>query len=75
MRDFERSYKDSQAELQQRDNELTADLLKEMQVVIAIFGEEGGYMLILEQASSSVLYGAPEIDLTDQIIKAYNDSR
>ena len=57
------------------ESKVTADLLKEMQVVIAIFGEEGGYTLILEQASSSVLYGAPEIDLTDQIIKAYNNSR
>lgn len=75
LRDFERSYKDTQAELQQRDNELTAGLLQELQVVIAIFGEEQGYTIILEQASSSVLYGAPQIDLTNQIIRAYNDSK
>lgn len=72
MRDFERSYKDGQAELQQKDNELTAELLKELQVVIEKFGRNGGYTIILEQASSSVLYGAPEIDLTNEIIEAYN---
>ena len=75
LRDFERSYKDTQAELQQKDNELTAELLKELQVVIAIFGEKQNYTLILEQASSSVLYGAPRIDLTNQILQAYNDSK
>jgi outer membrane protein len=75
LRDFELSYKDSQAELQMRDNELTADLLKQLQVVIEKFGKDGNYTIILEQASSSVLYGSPEIDLTDQIIEAYNRSR
>ena len=31
LRDFERAYKDSQGELQQKDNELTVELLKELQ--------------------------------------------
>jgi outer membrane protein len=71
-RDFERAYKDSQSELQQKDNELTVDLLKELQGVIEQFGKENNYSIILEQSSSSVLYGAPELDLTDQIITRYN---
>jgi outer membrane protein len=74
-RDFERSYKDSQAELQQKDNELTIELLKELQGVIEAFGKENGYSIILEQSSSSVLYGAPELDLTEQIIARYNARR
>jgi outer membrane protein len=72
LRDFERSYKDSQGELQQKDNELTVELLKELQGVIEEFGKEGGYSIILEQSSSSVLYGSPELDLTEQIIARYN---
>lgn len=72
LRDFERSYKDSQAELQQKDNELTVELLKELQGVIEQFGKEGGYSIILEQSSSSVLYGSPELDLTEQVIARYN---
>lgn len=75
LRDFELSYKDSQAELQMKDNELTAELLKELQVVIEDFGRRGGYTIILERSSSSVLYGAPENDLTDQVIEAYNRSK
>jgi len=72
LRDFERAYKDSQGELQQKDNELTVDLLKELQVVIEEFGKEQGYSIILEQSSSSVLYGAADLDLTEQIIARYN---
>jgi outer membrane protein len=72
LRDFERSYKDSQGELQQKDNELTVELLKELQGVIEEFGKENGYSIILEQSSSSVLYGAPDLDLTEQVIARYN---
>ncbi len=75
LRDFERSYKDSQGELQSKDNELTLELLKDLQGVIEEYGRKGGYTVILEHSSSSVLYGAPEIDLTERIIEAYNKSR
>lgn len=72
LRDFERAYKDSQGELQQKDSELTVELLKELQVVIEEFGKEQGFSMILEQSSSSVLYGAPDLDLTEQVIARYN---
>jgi outer membrane protein len=72
LRDFERAYKDSQGELQQKDNELTVELLKQLQGVIEQYGKENGYSIILEQSSSSVLYGSPELDLTEQIIARYN---
>lgn len=75
LRDFDRNYKDSQSELQQKDNELTVELLKELQVVIEAFGKESGYSIILEQSSSSVLYGAPDLDLTEQILARYNATK
>ena len=40
--------------------------------MIEEFGKESGYSIILEQSSSSVLYGAPELDLTEQVIARYN---
>ena len=72
LRDFERNYKDSQAELQQKDNELTGGILKELQEVIHEYGEREGYTLILEATSSAVLYGAKSADLTDAIMEEYN---
>ena len=72
LRDFERNYKDSQADLQKKDNELTGGIIKDLQDVIRDYGAREGYTLILENTSSAVLYGAKSSDLTDDIIRQYN---
>ncbi len=75
LRDFERNYKDSQADLQKKDNELTGAIIKDLQEVIRDYGEREGYTLILEATSSAVLYGAKSADLTDDVMKLYNSTR
>jgi outer membrane protein len=75
LRDFERSYKDSQGELQLKDSELTADLLKQLQEVIEDFCKRNGYTMILDSSTSSVLYGDSSIDMTAQIIQAYDERK
>jgi outer membrane protein len=72
LRDFERNYKDSQADLQKKDNELTGSIIKDLQEVIREYGERQGYTVILENSSSAVLYGAKSADLTDEVIRMYN---
>jgi outer membrane protein len=72
LRDFERAYKDSQGELQMKDNELTADILKDLQKTIAVYGQREGFTLILENSSSTVLYSAQNADLTERIIEEFN---
>ncbi len=75
LRDFERSYKDSQADLQRKDNELTGAILKELQEIIRAYGEREGYTVILEATSSAVLYGSRSADLTDTVMQEYNRRR
>ena len=72
LRDFERNYKDSQADLQKKDNELTGAIIKDLGEVIRSYGEREGYTLILENSSNAVLYGAKSADLTDAIMQEYN---
>lgn len=72
LRDFERAYKDSQGELQLKDNELTAEILKELQGIIQEYGKREGYTLILENSSSTVLYTDSGADLTQQVIQEYD---
>lgn len=72
LRDFERDYQDSQAELQRKDGELTGAILKELQEVIQEYGQREGYTMIFEASSSAVLYGAKGADLTDAILEEYN---
>ncbi len=72
LRDFERLYKDSQEELKLRDRELTARILIELRHVVNDLGEQGDYSVILEGNNTVVLYGSKSIDLTENVIKAYN---
>ncbi len=72
LRDFERNYKDSQTDLQKKDNELTGAIIKDLQEIIRNYGEREGYTLILENTSSAVLYGSKSADLTDAIMQEYN---
>ena len=75
LRDFERNYKDSQGELQGKDNELTAEILKQLQKVIQGYGAREGFTLILENSSSTVLYSNQDADLTDSIIQEFNSGK
>jgi outer membrane protein len=72
LRDFERSYNDARQELQIKDRELTGRILEELRHVIQEMGEQGNYTVILEGNNTVVLYGSKAIDLTDSVIKSYN---
>ena len=72
QRDLRRKLEDSDAELRKKDQELTGSILKDLAVVIQEIGEREGYTLVLENSSSSVLYGSKSIDMTDSVIKAFD---
>jgi outer membrane protein len=72
LRDFQRLYDDSQQELKIKDRDLTGRILEELRQVIQEMGEQGNYTVILEGNNTVVLYGAKAIDLTDTVIKTYN---
>ena len=63
---------DLQAELQKKDNELTSKIFKDIAEVIQAIGERDGYTVILENSSSGVLYGSKTIDMTDEVIRAFD---
>ncbi len=76
LREFQRTYKDSQAELQQRDNELTGEILRQLQEVIAEYGAKQSYTLVLEASNTgAVLYNSRAVDITDQVIQEFNAKR
>jgi outer membrane protein len=72
LRDFERSYKDSKDELQQKDNEVTGAIIRDLAYVVRNVGERDGYTVVLEKGS--LLWAAPSIDITDEVIREYNAS-
>src|SRR5205823_5421448 len=47
-------------------------VLQDLSGVIEKVGKERGLVLIVEKRGAAVLYGASEADLTDEIIRAYD---
>jgi len=70
LKNFERTLKDSREELQRKDSEITSKIVRDLAQVIRSLGEKNGYLLVFEK--STVLWGAPGIDITDEVIRTYN---
>jgi len=74
LRDFKRLYEDYQEEMRREDAELSEKILRRLIEVIEGLGMKEGYDLILEKTQSAVLYRSNAIDLTDQLIKLFDQS-
>jgi outer membrane protein len=72
VRDLQRMERDYQDELQRKDRELTESILKKLEVVVKKMGEEGKYTLILEKNQAGIIYIADVLDLTDELIKIFD---
>jgi outer membrane protein len=70
--DAARRAEDLQAELKKKESALVQKALQDVSSLIDRVGKEQGYFIIVEKRSGGVLYAAPEADLTDEIIRAYN---
>ena len=69
-KNFERNYKDDKDDLERKDQEVTGMIIHDIAEVIRDVGEKNGYTMVLEKGS--ILWGTPGIDITDQVIRAYN---
>lgn len=72
LRDFKRLYEDYQEDMRREDAELSEKILRQLIEVIEGLGVKEGYDLILEKTQSAVLYRSNAIDMTDQLIKLFD---
>jgi outer membrane protein len=70
LRQFQDDYKNSRDELQQRDNEMTGEIVRDIAAVVRQIGIKNGYTMVLEKGS--LLWATANIDITDQVIRAYD---
>ena len=71
-RDATRLADDFQRELGRKEQVLAQKVLQDLTTVIERVGKQKGYYLVLERRGAGVLFSVPEADLTDEIIKAYD---
>lgn len=73
QRDFQRLVTDARAELQKKEGELTEAILKDLSDIVDVFAKEEGYTIVFR--SEVILSAKKEFDLTDLIIKKFNESK
>jgi outer membrane protein len=71
---FNRDMEDAQAEAQAEERKMLEELSGKMQVVIDKYGQANGYAVLLDVSNqnSNVIYMAVGIDVTKEIIEAYD---
>ena len=67
---YQRGMQDQQQELRQKEGEMTADILKELEKIVSEVGKSEKFTLILER--SQILYSDQGIDITTRVIEAFN---
>ncbi len=70
LRDFQADYKTSSEELQQRDRQMTGAIVRDLAMVVQQIGRREGYTMVMEKGS--LLWATPSIDITDQVVRAYD---
>jgi outer membrane protein len=68
---YQRNLRDSQEELQQKERDMTNEILKDLEKVVADFGKNEKYGLILER--STILYSDSAMDVTTKVVDLYNN--
>ena len=71
VRDFKIFVSDSEKDMKALEGEFLKKMLKELEEVTAEFGKSGKYQLILEKRSG-IIFADDALDVTDELIKAYN---
>jgi outer membrane protein len=75
IRDYQRMVTDTQNELRKKESDLTNDIIKDLRVIIQEIGDKEGYTMILDYADGLVLYSKTALNITDQVIKQYNETK
>jgi len=71
-RELEYFFKDVNEEMIRAQEKEKKRIFKELSKVIEKIGSEGNYALIMEKRAGGVLYWADSIDITEELIKAYD---
>lgn len=69
-KELNRTRADFRDDLQKRDFELMQSIVKDLETVLQSIGKAGEYTVIL--SSDALVYGQPSIDVTQQVVQAYD---
>jgi outer membrane protein len=73
VRDVRRLVDDLQAQLQKKEDALLQKVLQDVAGLNQRLGKYRGFAIVLERQRAGVLYNSNDSDLTDEVLKAYDD--
>lgn len=65
----------SQQELRQKEEEALKPIVTKIRAQIDMIAKKDNYTMVLERSENLVLFAKKEIDLTDQVVKAYEKAK
>lgn len=75
MMKYQKIVGQSQLEIQKKERELTTPIITKLRTTIQKVASKGGYTMILEKSEQSVLWAKKDVDLTDDVIKAFEKGK
>jgi outer membrane protein len=73
LRNFKDESDDAQFEMRQAESKSMEPVLKELEKVVSHIGEKHSYTLILEKNMPGIYFIDSGVDITDEVIKAYDN--
>jgi outer membrane protein len=73
--DFQRTYQDMQQELGRANDKELGKVIEQVNEVVKDLADERGYQFVFEKDKQSVLYAAPRIDITKEVIESLDKKK
>ncbi|MFQ5441672.1 MAG: OmpH family outer membrane protein [Thermodesulfobacteriota bacterium] len=71
-KDFQKQFMASNDKLNKIKREKESRIIDELRDVVRGLAKDKGYAFVFEKSTGGLLYGPPEADLTEEVIKTYN---
>lgn len=75
MMKFQKAVGENQMEIQKKEEELVGPILEKMKTVIEKVAKEKSFTLVLEKKAQNVLFAVAEVDMTDDVVKAFEKEK
>lgn len=72
---FQETTARSQAEIQQKEHQLTEPIISRLKSIVGEMAKTKGYTIVLEKNENMVLFSQEKDDMTEQVISAYNKEK
>jgi len=74
MKNYQRMVQDSQDDVKKKQDEFMQEIITDIRVTVSEVAQEEGYTAIFEKFAAGLVYFVEEADLTEKVIKRFNEA-